>query len=76
MLIALHTAPGNSWANPFQRLLSIVYLGLKGVGVMRPEGSSTQKAILKPANNMKAVRAALQENSLEEEWRASIESTI
>jgi hypothetical protein len=34
-LIALHTAPSNSWANPVERIMSIVNMGLQGVGVMR-----------------------------------------
>lgn len=34
-LIALRTAPSNSWANPVERIMSIVNMGLQGVGVMR-----------------------------------------
>lgn len=35
VLIALRTAPSNSWANPVERVMSIVNLGLQGVGLMR-----------------------------------------
>lgn len=35
MLIALRTAPSNSWANPVERVMSIVNIGLQGVGLMR-----------------------------------------
>ena len=35
MLVALHTAPSNSWANPVERVMSIVNIGLQGVGLMR-----------------------------------------
>lgn len=35
LLIALRTAPHNSWANPVERIMSIVNIGLQGVGVMR-----------------------------------------
>ena len=38
-LVALRTAPGNSWANPVERIMSIINLGLQGVGVMRTAGS-------------------------------------
>jgi len=34
-LVALRTAPSNSWANPVERIMSILNLGLQGVGVMR-----------------------------------------
>ena len=34
MLIALRTAPSNSWANPVERIMSIVNIGLQGIGVM------------------------------------------
>ena len=46
ILIALRTAPGNSWANPVERIMSIVNLGLQGVGVMRAKVSNdTEKVI-------------------------------
>ena len=39
ILIALRTAPSNSWANPVERIMSIVNIGLQGVGVMRQKMS-------------------------------------
>ena len=45
-LIAMRTAPSNSWANPVERVKSIVNIGLQGVGVMRRKGNDTfEKAI-------------------------------
>ena len=35
MLAALRTAPSNSWANPVERIMSIINIGLQGVGLMR-----------------------------------------
>ena len=35
MIVAQRTAPGNSWADPVERIMSIVNTGLQGVGVMR-----------------------------------------
>ena len=32
LLVALRTAPSNSWANPVERIMSIVNTGLQGVG--------------------------------------------
>ena len=39
-LIALRTAPSNSWANPVERIMSIVNIGLQGVGIMRRKMSN------------------------------------
>lgn len=48
MLVALRTAPGHSWANPVERIMSIVNIGLQGIGVMRAQGSDElKKAICK-----------------------------
>ena len=33
-LVALQTAPSNSWANPVERIMSIVNLGLQGIGII------------------------------------------
>lgn len=46
LLIALRTAPSNSWANPVERIMSIVNIGLQGVGVMRTKvGEKFEKAV-------------------------------
>ena len=46
LLIALRTAPHNSWANPVERIMSVVNIGLQGVGVMRQKvGEKFEKAI-------------------------------
>ncbi len=48
MIVGLRTAPGNSWANPVERIMSILNIGLQGVGVMRDKGSDAfEKAICK-----------------------------
>ena len=45
-LIALRTAPNNSWANPVERIMSIVNIGLQGVGIIRKKGGDDlEKAI-------------------------------
>ena len=38
-VVAMRTAPSNSWANPVEIIMSIITLGLQGVGVMRTKGS-------------------------------------
>ena len=47
-LIALRTAPNNSWANPVEQIMSIVNIGLQGVGIMTKKGGDDfEKAICK-----------------------------
>ena len=55
MLVALRTAPSNSWANPVERIMSIVNTGLQGVGLMRQKMSedfekAVGKVCSKPVN--------------------------
>ncbi len=46
MLVALRTAPSNSWANPVERIMSIVNTGLQGIGLMHQKmGDNFEKAI-------------------------------
>ena len=46
ILIALRTAPSNSWANPVERMMSIVNIGLQGIGVMRTRMSDDFEKIV------------------------------
>ena len=46
MLIAMRTAPYNSWANPAERIISIYNLGLQNVALVRNEFSSEYEEIL------------------------------
>jgi hypothetical protein len=45
-LVALRTAPSNSWANPVERIMSIVNIGLQGIGVMRKKGSDDFEKVI------------------------------
>ena len=58
------------------RLMSIVNLGLEGVGIMRQEGNAQLESALKPANSMKQVRESLSKTCMEEEWRTSVSTTL
>ena len=42
-LILARNAPGHSWRNPAERVMSVLNLGLQGTGVMREESSSEDK---------------------------------
>ena len=48
ILIALRTTPGNSWASSVERMMSIVNIGLQGVGVIRRKMSDDfERAVCK-----------------------------
>lgn len=58
LLVAGRTAPSHSWANPVERVMSVVNLGLQCVGVMRAKMSNEFEKVLAGCNNMKEIRAA------------------
>ena len=55
LLCSIQTPPQNSWKNPVERIMSIVNIGLYGVGSMRTE-YPTCEGILSSASNMKEIR--------------------
>lgn len=62
MLIALRTAPYHSWANPAERIMSIINLGLQGVAIMRDIMSTELENIFKKADTLEEIRAAADKN--------------
>ncbi|CAB4016007.1 Hypothetical predicted protein [Paramuricea clavata] len=73
-LVALRTAPSNSWANPVEHIMSIVNIGLQGIGIMRKKGSDDFEKVITKANNMKEVRVKLATDNLKQEWHDSVET--
>src|SRR6266498_1740535 len=63
MLIALRTAPYHSWANPAERIMSIINLGLQGVAIMRDEMSLHMEEIFEKADTLEQIREAAKKNS-------------
>jgi len=56
LLVAVQTAPNNSWINPCERLMSILNLGLQCVSTTREKVSPEAEAILKSCNSMADIR--------------------
>ncbi|XP_028416153.1 uncharacterized protein LOC114539744 [Dendronephthya gigantea] len=75
MLIALRTAPSNSWANPVERVMSIINIGLQGVGVMREKMSPEFERAAAKANSVKEMRKQITDN-LKEEFHLSLRQPI
>ena len=57
-----HNCPGNSWANPTQRIMSVLNLALSGVSLSREEMSKEKEELIKTPTNMKEMRAAAEKN--------------
>ena len=57
VLVACRTAPCNSWANPVERIMSIINLGLQCVGVMRRKGGENFERCVATCNTLKDLRS-------------------
>lgn len=56
-LVACWTAPCNSWANPVERIMSIINLGLQYVGVMQRKGAESFEKSVAACSNLKDLRS-------------------
>ncbi|XP_078662871.1 uncharacterized protein LOC144906461 isoform X3 [Branchiostoma floridae x Branchiostoma belcheri] len=75
MLTLVRCAPGQSYINPAERLMSILNIGLQNVALERKPLSEELEKLLTRAGSMADVRRLAQEHpELAEGWRCSIES--
>lgn len=56
VLIAARTAPGHSWANPAERVMSLLNLAYQNVALYRKEMNSNFEQIIKSTNTMSDIR--------------------
>ncbi|CAG2220390.1 unnamed protein product [Mytilus edulis] len=56
MLVAGRTAPGNSWVNPAERIMSLLNIAAQNVAFTRSEMNSEMEQIIKSANSMSEIR--------------------
>jgi hypothetical protein len=84
-LILMRTAPGQSYVNPVERVMSVLNLALQGFATARGECSPAVELALKGAQSMKATRVALSKAgthvagaalSPAEEWAAAMQIPI
>ena len=57
LLVAARTAPSHSWANPVERVMSTINLGLQCVGVMRKKMEDEDEKVFERSKNLKELRA-------------------
>ena len=56
VLIAGRTAPSHSWANPVERIMSIVNLGLQSIGIMRSQMDDSLEKNFNKCKSLKSIR--------------------
>jgi hypothetical protein len=59
MVVLMRTAPGQSYVNPVERVMSVLKLAGQGLATARAACTPETEAVLKDANSMKQVREAL-----------------
>ena len=61
VLIAGRTAPSHSWANPVERIMAIVNLGIQCIGIMRSKGCNEFEDCISKYNSLKDIRESCME---------------
>ena len=74
LIIAARCAPGQSWTNPVERVMSILNIGLQNCALERTVGSQEDEKLLKSCGCMDDIRkTAVDHPSLKQFWHTSIE---
>lgn len=77
MLVALRTAPHNSWQNPAERVMSVLNLALQHVALQREPMPEAFEAKMKNKSSMAAVRNTAELiNGFQEAYLASVSGVI
>ncbi|KAK3109149.1 hypothetical protein FSP39_023972 [Pinctada imbricata] len=71
MYVAARCAPGHSWINPAERVMSILNIGLQNCALSRQKGTEEFEKKLSRCTSQESIRAMKQE--IWEEWEASLE---
>ena len=70
MLILCRCAPGQSWLNPAERVMSILNLGLQNCALEREKGDEHMENYIKKCNSMASMRKLAETNPVfKEKWQ-------
>lgn len=74
-MILARCAPGHSWMNPAERIMSVLNIALQNCALERGKGDEeTEKMLKKKCGSMASIRALAEKNpEIREKWRESIE---
>ena len=75
-LVAMRTAPMQSYCNPVERIMSLINLAFQSVGVMRAEMTPEPEDRLKKANSMAEVRQVAEAADVRAALQASMDAPI
>ena len=74
MLIAVRCAPGHSYVNPEERVMSILNYGLQNVAIERQQQDEQTEKMLSKSNSVASLRESLKKHpELKPKWIESIE---
>ena len=74
MLVLCRCAPGHSWRNPAERVMSILNLGLQNCSLEREKVNEDDEKLLKKCGSMSEIRQmAMKEPHLKESYQESVE---
>jgi hypothetical protein len=74
LLVLARCAPGQSWTNPAERVMSVLNLGLQNVSLERQPVSKEVEAKLKSCNSMSGIRQVAEgKDDIKAGWAESIE---
>ena len=74
MLIHVRCAPGQSWCNPAERVMSLLNIALQNCSIERTSCDEETERMLKKSNSMKATRSlAAKKPELEKKWQESVQ---
>lgn len=74
MMILARCAPGHSWINPAERIMSVLNIALQNCALERGKGDEETEMKLKKCGSMASIRALAEKNpEIREKWRESIE---
>lgn len=77
ILIAARTAPGHSWVNPAERIMSLLNLAYQNVALHRTEMNSHYEQILKSCGSMSDIRKkAVRESDLKTSWLKAYDESL
>ncbi|KAL3875452.1 hypothetical protein ACJMK2_033399 [Sinanodonta woodiana] len=76
-LVACRTAPGHSWTNPAERIMSLLNIAFQNTALAREHASSDVETILKTCGSMNEIRKkAGKNNQIKTEWLQSVQPMI
>lgn len=74
-LVACRTAPGNSWANPAERIMSLLNIAFQNTALARDEGNAEFEQNIRGCNSMSEIRKKAEKvDGLKESWLRSVDS--